>query len=100
MNFKNIFVLFISVLFILSLYEGCSTKKENQLSPKGSMRDAYKFILKERAIKAKSEKEPCNKKFIECLDKCKENSACEEECYKNLSACKKELPKESKTIKR
>jgi len=99
MKFKNSFVLLISVLFIVSLCGGCS-KKDNEQSPRRSFHDAYKFILKEREVKAKSEKEPCNEKFIACLDKCKENSACEDECYKNLSACQKAPPAESKTIKK
>jgi hypothetical protein len=98
MKLKTIFVLFISGLFIVSLCDGC--KRETKLSPKGSMQDAYKYILKEREIKAKSKKEPCNEKFLACLDKCKEDSSCEEECYKNLSSCKEKLPKESKTIKK
>jgi hypothetical protein len=114
MSIKNLFIAFICVLLTISIYMGCSSKRENE-EPSKEIHKLYERVVKDRENKAARSKQytkedearrekqmaiadACLTQSNACVDKCK-NSSCEDMCLKNLSLCEKNLPLDLKTIK-
>jgi hypothetical protein len=117
MHFRNTFILLVFILSTLTVYAGCSSKKEKEEKPiNPSAQKIYEKVLREKrqiAERIKSDPsiknervrdkklavaEDCSEKYTSCIEKCK-NSNCENACLENLSTCEKDLPAELKILK-